>query len=78
VAIPKHVVMADVDDADSSNVRQIGYDHQAQNIWIRLHQGRIYCAYGPSFTEFRAFLHAKSAGKHYHAVIKKNFTVKEA
>ncbi len=72
--IPKHVIMADV---DSDNLRKVGYDRAAKNLWIIFHQGRTYYYDDVPFSEAHALINARSAGTYFAEHIDGVYTAHE-
>ena len=53
-------------DVNSSNIAQVGYDSDANVVYVRFHNNSLYIYKGVSRMEFDGLLNAPSVGSYLH------------
>ena len=58
---------------ESSNIQGVGYDEEAETLYVSFNSGSRYCYRGVSRAIHEAFMESPSKGKFFHASIKGRF-----
>jgi hypothetical protein len=59
-------MMPQMTPVSSSNVAEVGYDEQAQEVYVRFLNGSLYVYKGVPKFEYEGLLNAPSAGSYLH------------